>query len=81
MLTITLAVKGLVRLKDQSSPRGWTTHILNYAFSRFDLTPAPSLDDDEDLAGVGLRLTVMGERGEVARRAKRFAEALGAQCA
>lgn len=37
----------------------------------------PELDDKEDFKGVSLRLTVMGERGEVARRSRRLAEALG----
>ncbi|TYJ58111.1 hypothetical protein B9479_001207 [Cryptococcus floricola] len=69
-------VKGLVRLTSPTKP--YETHILNYAFSNFTLTPVPSLDEDEDLKGVSLRLTVMGERGEVARRARRFAESLGA---
>ncbi|WVQ71895.1 hypothetical protein IAR50_001437 [Cryptococcus sp. DSM 104548] len=69
-------VKGLVRLASSTKP--YETHILNYAFSNFTLTPVPSLDEDEDLTGVSIRLTVMGERGEVARRARKLAEALGA---
>lgn len=72
-------VKGIVRLSPAtSSSSPYTTHILNYAFGRYDLTPFPSLDSDPELQGVSVRLTVMGERGEVARRAKRFAEGLGA---
>ncbi|WVO14925.1 hypothetical protein L204_102565 [Cryptococcus depauperatus] len=71
-------VKGFVRLSSSTS-LGYNTHILNYAFSRYTLTPAPSLDEDDHLRGVGMRLTVMGERGEIARRGKRFAEAIGAQ--
>lgn len=84
-------MKGIVRLASSSS-KGWATHILNYAFGRYDLTPIPSLDANADVAGAGadvkndktgelrgasVRLTMMGERGEVARRAKRFAESLG----
>ncbi|KAL1407011.1 hypothetical protein Q8F55_006424 [Vanrija albida] len=72
-------VKGLVRLPAPDAP--YATHILNWAFGRHELTPAASLDDSPDLAGVGFRLTVMGERGEVARRARKLAEALGAQVA
>jgi hypothetical protein len=70
-------VKGLVRIQDDSA-RGWSTHILNWAFGRSDLTPAPSLDEEEELKGVRLRLTIMGERGEVAPRARKFAENVGA---
>ncbi|WVR04865.1 hypothetical protein IAU60_001877 [Kwoniella sp. DSM 27419] len=71
-------VKGIVRLATNDS-RGYATHILNFAFGRYELTPIPSLDEDESLAGTSLRLTVMGERGEVARRARRLAEGLAAQ--
>nr|XP_019046822.1 cytoplasmic protein [Kwoniella bestiolae CBS 10118]OCF25752.1 cytoplasmic protein [Kwoniella bestiolae CBS 10118] len=71
-------VKGLIRLSS-SNPLGYTTNILNYAFGRFELTPIPSMDDDDSLTGVSLRLTVMGERGETARRAKKLAEGLGAR--
>jgi G3E family GTPase len=74
-------VKGLVRLLHPND-RGWTTYILNYAFGRHELHRAEELDGDEEMRGVGVRLTIMGERGEVGRRAKRFAEGLGigAQC-
>nr|XP_031860816.1 uncharacterized protein CI109_003860 [Kwoniella shandongensis]KAA5527888.1 hypothetical protein CI109_003860 [Kwoniella shandongensis] len=73
-------VKGIVRLAAiDSSTHSFSTHILNWAFGRYELTPIPSLDDDEDLKGASLRLTVMGERGEVARRARKFAGGLGAQ--
>ncbi|OCF54065.1 cytoplasmic protein [Kwoniella mangroviensis CBS 10435] len=71
-------VKGLIRLLS-AEPSGYTTNILNYAFGRYELTPIPSLDEDDSLKGVSLRLTVMGERGEVARRARKLAEWLGAQ--
>ena len=57
----------------------WSTYILNYAFGRHELTAAPSLDDSDDLRGVSLRLTLIGERGEVAVRARKLAEALAAQ--
>ncbi|WVF69488.1 hypothetical protein IAT40_004265 [Kwoniella sp. CBS 6097] len=71
-------VKGIVRLPSTSSSVGYETNILNYAFGRYELTPIASLDGDESLKGTSLRLTVMGERGEVARRARKFAEGLGA---
>ena len=52
-------------------------YILNYAFGRYDLTPYPPAG--KDMAGVEIWLTVMGERGEVHLRAKKFAEGLGAE--
>jgi hypothetical protein len=70
-------VKGIVRLSTPMTNLPYLTHILNYAFGRYELTPMSELDDKEEFRGVGLRLTVMGERGEVARRARRLGEALG----
>jgi hypothetical protein len=70
------AVKGIVRLSSPSTSES-TTYILNYAFGRHELTPAPELDEKEEFRGVSVRLTVMGERGEVARRSRRLAESLG----
>jgi len=61
-------VKGLVRL------RGSGIHILNWAFGRFELT---ALVDDSKEQGT-VKLTVMGERGEVKRAINRFAVALNA---
>ncbi|KAK8847676.1 hypothetical protein IAR55_005535 [Kwoniella newhampshirensis] len=72
-------VKGIVRLSSADTTKPYGTHILNWAFGRYELTPIPSLDDDEDLKGASLRLTVMGERGEVAKRARKLAERLGAR--
>ncbi|ORX35886.1 CobW/HypB/UreG, nucleotide-binding domain-domain-containing protein [Kockovaella imperatae] len=74
-------VKGIVRLAGSPHPKAWRTCILNYAFGRYELTYFPSLDEDAGLDGVSLRLTVMGERGEVASRAKKLAIALDAQYA
>lgn len=71
------SVKGIVRLSTPGTTLPYLTHILNYAFGRHELTPMPDLDDKPEFAGVSIRLTVMGERGEVARRARRLAEALG----
>ena len=85
-------VKGFIRfappstsasegLEPQQQQRRWW--ILNWAFGRWELVSAPApapaaaAADDEDEDGV-VRLTVMGERGEVQRYAKRLAEALGA---
>ena len=72
-------MKGVVRLQSLSRIPPYTTHVLNWAFGRFELIPFPSLDEDETLRGVGVRLTVMGERGEVGRRVERFANALAAE--
>ncbi|KAI0774984.1 cobW-domain-containing protein [Trametes elegans] len=63
-------VKGFVRLE------GRGLHILNWAFGRHELTPF------EDGAGEHpgtVKLTVMGERGEVKRAARRLAERIGAR--
>lgn len=48
-------------------------HILNWAFGRYDLTPFDGLEGDIDV----VKLTIMGERGEVRRAGRRVAEALG----
>ncbi|KAK4685221.1 hypothetical protein P7C73_g4931, partial [Tremellales sp. Uapishka_1] len=71
-------VKGIVRLVSDDS-KGYTTNVLNFAFGRHELTPIPSLDDDQDLKGVAFKLTMMGERGEVGRRAKKFAAGMNGQ--
>ncbi|BEI90348.1 uncharacterized protein CcaverHIS019_0304180 [Cutaneotrichosporon cavernicola] len=71
-------IKGIVRFP---SAGGYESHVLNWAFRKYELTPMPALDDSPDLVGVSVRLTVMGERGEVARPARMLAEGLGAQVA
>ncbi|VDC06861.1 unnamed protein product [Peniophora sp. CBMAI 1063] len=64
-------VKGFVRL-----PTG--LRILNWAFGRFELVDLAGSEDDQELEGVQVRLTVMGERGEVKRAARALATRLGA---
>ncbi|EMD33426.1 hypothetical protein CERSUDRAFT_126165 [Gelatoporia subvermispora B] len=59
-------VKGFVRLDDG-------VHILNWAFGRSELHALP----DSDISDV-VKLTVMGERGEVKRAARKLAEAIQA---
>lgn len=59
-------VKGFVDLQDKGP------HILNWAFGRYDLVPTSG-------AGSGVKLTVMGERGEVKRAARKLAAALEAE--
>lgn len=55
-------------------------YVLNWAFGRFDLTPfTASTPEDEGEGETGvLRLTMMGERGEMKRWARKFAERVGA---
>ncbi|KAG6374295.1 CobW domain-containing protein [Boletus reticuloceps] len=57
-------IKGFVRLESGVC-------ILNWAFGRYELTPCGK---DE---GYAVRLTVMGERGEVKRSINRFSQLLG----
>ena len=69
-----------LHLQQQQQKQQWW--ILNWAFGRWELVCAPApatsaAEEDEDEHGV-VRLTVMGERGEVQQYAKRLAEALGA---
>jgi len=55
--------------------------ILNWAFGRWELvrapSPSPVVDENDGDKHAVVRLTVMGERGEVRRYAERLAEALG----
>lgn len=62
-------IKGFVRLESG-------VHILNWAFGRYELTPCGK--DEEPALGYAVRLTVMGERGEVKRSINKFSSALGA---
>ncbi|KAI0090237.1 cobW-domain-containing protein [Irpex rosettiformis] len=61
-------VKGFVRTE-----KG--VHILNWAFGRYDLTSLGQPDGLSELDVV--KLTMMGERGEVKRAGRKLAEALG----
>ncbi|KAA1467379.1 cobW-domain-containing protein [Dentipellis sp. KUC8613] len=67
---VVFRIKGFVRL-----PSGY--HIVNWAFGRHDL----HILDGEYPGDSGdvIRLTVMGERGEVRRAARKVAERLGAK--
>lgn len=62
-------VKGFVRTANDD------VRILNWAFGRFDLLPH---NGDGLKEGSSLLLTMMGERGEVKRAARKFSENLGA---
>jgi G3E family GTPase len=84
-------VKGFIRfvsapntsiaLAEDAKDRGRSWWILNWAFGRWELVRAPassSIVDDEGDGGEAVRLTVMGERAEVRRYARKLAQALGA---
>ncbi len=60
-------VKGFVKLEAGH-------HILNWAFGRHELTPLDNVPKDTG----SVKLTVMGERGEVMRSARKFSEKIGA---
>ncbi|KAF8274802.1 cobW-domain-containing protein [Lactarius quietus] len=75
-------VKGFVRFSSAAAdgderPEG--QQILNWAFGRWELVRVPTSSPEEN--GELVRLTVMGERGEVNRYAKKLALALGAEVA
>ncbi|KAG6909999.1 hypothetical protein DXG01_013999 [Tephrocybe rancida] len=59
-------VKGFVRLEAEG------VHILNWAFGRFDLTLLAKQEEGKET----IRLTVMGERGEVKRAIRKLSTAL-----
>lgn len=62
-------VKGFVRLT------GKGVHILNWAFGRFELTRLEGNPDEEET----VRITVMGERGEVKRAIRMFCALIGCE--
>jgi G3E family GTPase len=68
-------VKGFV-LTEESG-----INILNWAFGRYDIHPSHSIEGEGTPAimdnGAVVRLTMMGERGEVGGSAKRLAKVLG----
>ena len=81
-------VKGFVRFSgvpphtvEARQGRHEEQQILNWAFGRWELVRAPAASPAGHDEGNGelIRLTIMGERGEVMRYAKKFAEALGAE--
>jgi G3E family GTPase len=76
-------VKGFVRFSSASphtaerEERSEVQQILNWAFGRWELVRVPESSPEEN--GELVRLTVMGERGEVRRYARKLAQALGAE--
>lgn len=66
-------VKGFVRFPQ-------SLHILNWAFGRFDLHPFEGSNEVTRHSEI-VRLTIMGERGEVKKLARRFAEMIGGRVA
>lgn len=74
----TWRVKGFVRLIDNGSDAP-SVYILNWAFGRYNLSVVRSETANEYLKDEEIvRLTVMGERGEVRRAARKLAESIGA---
>ncbi|KAH9018475.1 cobW-domain-containing protein [Lactarius pseudohatsudake] len=74
-------VKGFIRFSSagpHATEEEEGQQILNWAFGRWELVSVPSSLEE---TGEFVRLTVMGERGEVRRYAKKLAEALGAEVA
>lgn len=66
-------VKGFLRLLEDETQKT-NIYVINWAFGRYDMTPLDAgLSDQETI-----KLTVMGERGEVKKASRRFAEELGA---
>ncbi|TFL03145.1 CobW/HypB/UreG, nucleotide-binding domain-containing protein [Pterulicium gracile] len=72
-LSVIWRIKGFLHLRPGLGD-GSAWYILNFAFGRFDLVPTSSGNDLEPI-----RVTVMGERGEVRRAAGKLAEVLGAE--
>jgi hypothetical protein len=70
-------VKGFVQTEESG------IYILNWAFGRYDIRPWRVIEGEGTPAimdhGAVVRLTMMGERGEVRNGAMRLAEALGCQ--
>lgn len=62
-------VKGFIKLK------GSGVYILNWAFGRFELTPMLEISGENEV----VRLTVMGEHGEVKRAIRKLCTSLGAE--
>jgi len=65
-------VKGFVRLDPEARLR-----IVNWAFGRTELVDYTG--DSVEMNAIVVRLTIMGERGEVKRASRKFAEKLGAE--
>ncbi|KAH9068216.1 cobW-domain-containing protein [Lactarius deliciosus] len=73
-------VKGFIRFssaRPHAAEGEEGQQILNWAFGRWELVSVPASSPER--TGEFVRLTVMGERGEVRRYAKKLAEALGAE--
>jgi len=72
-------VKGFIRLCDDLHQTHPQTSIINWAFGRVDIVPLQVVDGVSRVSrNFDLRLTVMGERGEVRKHATVFARLLGA---
>ena len=67
-------VKGFVRLALEEDKANINVYVVNWAFGRYDLTPLSVRLSDQYM----VKLTVMGERGDVKKASHRFADTLGA---
>lgn len=65
-------VKGFLRLFEDETQKS-NVYVVNWAFGRYDMTLLNVGLSDEEI----VKLTVMGERGEVKKASRRFAEELG----
>lgn len=67
-------VKGFLRLLENETQKS-DIYVVNWAFGRYDMTLLNAGLSDQEI----VKLTVMGERGEVKKASRRFAEELGAR--
>lgn len=73
---VVYRVKGFVKLTEEGGVN--SIMILNWAFGRYELTSIDAEVGDKGLIGANLRLTIMGERGEVRSKGRAFSTLLGA---
>ncbi len=65
-------VKGFLRLVEDETQKS-NVYVVNWAFGRYEMTPLDAGPSNQEI----IKLTVMGERGEVKNASRRFAEELG----
>ncbi len=65
-------VKGFLRHVEDETQKS-NVYVVNWAFGRYEMTPLDAGPSNQEI----IKLTVMGERGEVKNASRRFAEELG----